>query len=161
MSLRLPVRSFAARCLPVAVGMFPVLLACMPLVLPGAAYAQTRTLARVDVPFDFTIGQDRMRAGSYRIVRVTENILRIQAEDSDVMKNMIVYPVVGTPSPKHGRLVFHQHGSRYFLADFWLANVNSGYHLPRTKAEKEAVILAANAAQPTETELALNVQADR
>jgi len=75
---------------------------------------------RFNVPFDFTVGKVSLPAGSYSGLN--------PGQVSEATK-----------------LIFHRYGDQYFLAQFWNLGSETGYELPRSKAERE---IGRHVAQP-------------
>jgi hypothetical protein len=120
------------------------------LLLPGSSRvsAQEPEL-RVQVPFEFTVGQTTLPRGTYEVSRA--NALRDVVVLSRARHQALVLAERDTrdngpeltPS-----LVFDHQGSQYFLREVRFAE-NVDMRLPVTRAEREAAEQHASAAQPT------------
>lgn len=141
------------------VRLIAVTLACGPLVQAAPAFSQDRTITSADIPFEFRLGADSLPAGKYNFVRVNEHILAVRSVSGSKSHNVMIFqgqPPQGTDS----KLLFHHVGSHYFLADLKLAN-STGFHIPKTRAENEAVIAANTSIATPDTVVALNATGPR
>lgn len=93
--------------------------------ITSQSVAQTG-VARVSVPFQFTIANKTLPAGDYSIA-VNNSLLQVAAIDG---KNsacaMTVYFGGASNDNMSTRLVFHRYGERYFLAQVWLGKLTWG-----------------------------------
>ena len=137
----MPIQSFLRR---VALRCFTAALIVVPMFQAYVARAQTRTLATAEVPFDFNAGAVRLPAGSYRIVQVNQNMMRVVGEDNRHIASIMVFPSDKRASGDQGKLQFHEYGSRYFLSAVLLANDKATVDVVKNRAEKEAMQIAAS-----------------
>jgi hypothetical protein len=90
-----------------------VLLAAACLTATSTANAQVITKATI--PFDFTVGQQVLPAGTYKITQLSPTVIQL-----DNWSRLIHFRVGAIPadtvSQRPDRLVFHQYGDRYFLS---------------------------------------------
>ena len=102
--------------------------------LVNVATAQSKSKA--NVPFAFSAEQNSMRAGEYTIT-VTDHVMTLRNESTnDTVAILAVREESATP--QNSRLVFHQYGDRFYLAEVWTSTGQagaSGIDLPTSKAE--------------------------
>ena len=109
------------------------------LLVAGSAIAQTSQV-RSNVPFNFTVGDKTLPAGTYDIGAMNSsggNMLLLQARDGD--SSMVVGSVAAQtlkPADKT-KLVFNRYRDQYFLAEIWVEGATRGRQLPKTSREKE------------------------
>lgn len=109
---------------------FLVSLAALP------AAAKSVDGMRVQVPFDFHVGDSLIEAGAYTIKSVTddEQLLRISGD-----KGMAATTTNSGRERGNGegraRLVFHKYGDQYFLSAIWGSD-STGRTLSETKRER-------------------------
>ena len=109
------------------------------LLVAGLAIAQTSQV-RSNVPFNFTVGDKTLPAGTYDIGAMNSsggNMLLLQARDGD--SSMVVGSVAAQtlkPADKT-KLVFNRYRDQYFLAEIWVAGATRGRQLPKTSREEE------------------------
>lgn len=103
-------------------------LALIVLVL-GLAFtsvnAQVPTRLVVSVPFDFTAGKSRLKAGTYTIHKTNATTVSIRSGDGS--KTVLVSSplAIDAARSKGGlRLVFNRYGGDYFLSQIWLTEEN-------------------------------------
>jgi hypothetical protein len=115
--------------------------------LLSAALAQAEV--RFNVPFDFTVGDVSLPAGSYSVGRVGSAQTHLQLRSYNLSEGAIgqFHFVQLNPGEvsEASKLVFHRYGNQYFLAQFWTLGSTTGYELRRSKAERE---IGRNVAQP-------------
>ena len=103
----------------------------------ASVQGQTPAKVEVNIPFEFSAGKTTLKAGVYRINRLSGNLLKLQnSEDrSAVILNAPVS--MSSHDPKAiERLVFNKYGDQYALAQIWLS-VDSGREVwTETKDER-------------------------
>jgi hypothetical protein len=97
------------------------ILTCAALTLSlGAALSSTcgyaQSMAQATIPFDFTVGQTLLPAGTYHIDRVQAGTVSLESGAGDVH---MFYPVVPSDyvNKASNRLIFHKYGDQYFLSE--------------------------------------------
>ena len=120
--------------------------------------AQTPSRVEVTIPFDFSAGTATLKAGTYRIKKVSNNALALRSVDGKT--NAIVNSPLTIESRNYRggeRLVFNKYGDQYFLSQVWLT-VDTGRQLFTSGAERKAAReykLANNNAKPERFEIAI------
>jgi hypothetical protein len=113
--------------------MISIIFASLFLLTP--AFAQTVPI-RVTVPFDFTVGDQRLPAGEYRVAIVSDSALRVLRMDESTVAHVVTTFISGgpnlDPTPK---LIFHRYGDRRFLFQVWTGEV--GRELFASASESE------------------------
>jgi hypothetical protein len=107
--------------------------------LPGIAYAQGGTTIKAEVPFNFTVGDKTIPAGTclVRVEGMTGGALSIRNPDAKAATYAIPLPTQSANPSERTVLVFHRYGDRYFLASIQRSGSSSGYKLQETRVEKE------------------------
>jgi hypothetical protein len=133
------------------------LLACVlgavAMVSASNGFAQGNEM-RVNVPFAFHNGSQRMPAGVYTVSIESTHLILLRGNSSSSIVS--TNPEIAKPSAK-GKLVFQRYGDQYFLREVWAANSETGEKCVKSKLEREVEIAQSKAAQPG-AELALNQQ---
>jgi hypothetical protein len=133
------------------------LLACtlgtVAMVSASHGFAQSNEM-RVNVPFAFQSGSQRMAAGVYRVTIESEHLILLRGDSTSGF--VYTNPAIGKPVAK-GKLVFQRYGSQYFLREVWASQSDTGEKCVKTKLEREVEIAQSKAAQPG-AELALYQQ---
>jgi hypothetical protein len=110
----------------------------------ASVYAQSPIALRVDIPFEFAIGNTTMPAGEYSISRggAGAGLLAIESADN---KHTALFAgnaaVLGSPA-RQSSLAFDHYQSGYVLADVWWAGYASGLKLPVSKTAQESAATA-------------------
>src|SRR5437868_12442133 len=113
-------------------GLFLTLLAI-------SALARTPEEITVNIPFDFTVGQTTLPAGTYTIDRTSANtteVFSICDADGQVKAVFNTHTVEAEALSAMTRLEFRQYGDRYFLGQIWSSR-NNGHELPQSGLERE------------------------
>ena len=102
----------------------------------GRAVAQDRAV-RATVPFDFTVGDKLLPAGTYTITTASSDVIELRNYD-----RRIAILSTATPDSKESRngskLVFDKYGDQYFLSEILCQSASMNVNLPTSKAEKRA-----------------------
>ena len=94
------------------------------LLLIGAAsihaQADDQAILKATVPFDFTVANTTLPAGTYSVSVLTpDNIVRLQGTDGHSAAFVYSTPLSIAGGTKDTRLVFQHLGSKYFLSQIW------------------------------------------
>jgi len=115
---------------------FMISVAFAAFVLLTSAFAQTGAV-RVTVPFNFTVGQQTLAAGDYK-VSINGSLLQVARIDGPGTASVMTNKTGGGPNDDSSpKLVFHRYGTRRFLSEAWIGEVNGGHELYATSAELE------------------------
>jgi len=111
------------------------LFALVSFVTVGSISAQDRAV-KATVPFDFTVGNTLLPAGSYTIAAEDTGVIKIRNTDG-----RIVLLSTTTPDGKEAKtdeLVFNKYGDQYFLREILCASADMNMAVPASKQEKRA-----------------------
>ena len=136
--------------------MFWGLTALVLALVVNVAFAQSKSIAKANVPFAFTAEDKSMKAGEYSIT-ITDHVMQLRNESTN-QTVAILAESEESAKPQNTRLVFHQYGDHYYLAEVWNSTGQagaSGLELPASKAEQETRAAFKDAGGPTEVIVAL------
>lgn len=102
--------------------------------LPTAAQGKKSLVLKA--PFSFMVEQQRMPAGTYRIL-VEHGWLQIRSADSKAAAMVLTLPVSGKTPEGIGQVVFNHYRDRYFLSQVWLPEMEAGRQTLESHEEKE------------------------
>jgi hypothetical protein len=91
---------------------------------------------RATIPFDFTIGNQTLSAGEYRISINGPAMLRVARINGPEVAGVMTSSTRGVENVSP-RLIFHRYGKQYFLAEVWVGELNLGHQLLASPAELE------------------------
>ena len=95
---------------------------------------------RVNIPFDFSIADKKLPAGSYSVGRAIQNsdntVLSILDGRGHTKEMHMSIPVLSADTKNQATLVFHRYGDEYFLYQVWTAGETTGRQFPRSSAER-------------------------
>lgn len=101
--------------------------------------AQSGDSIQANIRFDFKVGDKVLPAGEYTVRRMSHNILLIQSADGrEQMVTQTRNKIDGSGKATRVKLVFHQYGDQYFLAQVWMNRGGDGRDLSGSEAEREA-----------------------
>jgi hypothetical protein len=109
------------------------LLAIANFAMAGNSFAQSNGV-RANVPFDFTVSNQLLPAGTYTIHRESTGIIEIRNHDKPIAV-LTLATQDGNRSPNGGKLVFHKYGDQYFLSEILSDWASMNVTVPRSKAE--------------------------
>jgi hypothetical protein len=99
----------------------------------GSISAQERSV-RAAVPFDFTVGNKLIPAGTYTVSSESANVVLIQSGDRHITVMSTAF--ADSRQPKHSMLVFNRYGDQYFLHEILCSSGAMNLQLPTSKVEK-------------------------
>jgi|ERR1043165_6321873 hypothetical protein len=127
----------------VAKGFITAALLAMAIITAGVS-AQAQTLQyrlTVDIPFEFSVSEQKLPAGKYWISRAQESsgdtVVQIKSTDNHSVANRFSIPIVTFKTKKRGELVFHRYGEQYFLSEVWPSGGGTGRAFLKTHIERE------------------------
>jgi hypothetical protein len=128
----------------VAKGLLKFGLLAVLLVIVAGAPAKAQSLGTkltVNIPFDFTVTDQKLPAGKYTIGRAQQGngdlVIQISRVDGDESVARLTIPVITRDPANEGLLVFHQYEDQYFLYEIWPAGGHTGRALPKSRAERD------------------------
>jgi hypothetical protein len=125
----------------------------MAMVLEGPGLqAQSRLV--VNVPFDFSLGQNEMAAGKYEVESISDQLAAIRNLDTGVAQVFIKSVHMRAGRPGSPRLVFDKYGEQYFLREVW--DGNTGIQLQPSRRERELLVANSWFSSPENVTVAMN-----
>jgi hypothetical protein len=125
------------------------LLAIANFAMAGTSFAQSNGV-RATVPFDFTVGNKLLPAGTYIIKEQSDHMIVIQNHDKPIAMLSLVNGD-SNRSPNGGKLKFHRYGSQYFLSEILCDQANMNLQVPTSKTEKTTALQEAKLRARSET----------
>ena len=103
------------------------------------AHAQSGSRVRVNVPFDFSVGNTPLKAGNYTVSQLEPGILVFSGGDEQ--QSQIAATVVSESGNRNQKpqLVFTRYGSEAFLDKIFLSAYEDGHELHRSQREKQLI----------------------
>lgn len=119
-----------------------VLIAMVAMMAGQSAKAQTLGHGlRVNIPFDFSVGNKKLPAGQYSVSRALPNsgdqLIEISSLDGKAGIFRTTFPVTALTPKDKSTLLFHRYGDQYFLFEVWPAGASTGLTWPRSRSERE------------------------
>jgi hypothetical protein len=111
------------------------LLAIANFAMAGTSFAQSNGV-RATVPFDFTVGDKLLPAGTYTIKAQSAHVIVIRNYDKPISMLSLV-DGASNRSPNGGKLKFNRYGSQYFLSEILCNQASMNLQVPTSKTEKK------------------------
>jgi len=128
----------------VARGVAKLGLLAVMMIIAASVSANAQSLnyrLTANIPFDFSVGGEKLPAGKYWINRAQQSNgdTVVQIRSTDLHSNLVRFtiPVLASVPAKNSSLVFRRYGEEYFLAEIWPMGSETGRELPKTRAERE------------------------
>jgi len=113
------------------------LLTLIVLLAAASASAQTNRF-RMNIPFDFNLGNTSFAAGEYVVDKTNVSQLFVSSSMAPQRGAYMQYfSAESSEASSHTKLVFHRYGTTYFLYQVWVEGQRQGCELPLTRLEKE------------------------
>lgn len=119
------------------------LLSAMLLVtLVASAQGQSHTqILKANIPFDFSVGEKKLPAGTYLFSRAMQNsgdiVLAITDADGRLKAMRLSNSTQRLRASDKATVVFHHFGDQYFLFQVWRAGETTGREFPKSRSERE------------------------
>jgi len=91
---------------------------------------------RATVPFDFTVGDKLLPAGTYEIWSPSTDRIEVQNRDRHVA--MLVTTTYDSHESRNSTLVFDRYGDQYFLSEILCRSAAMNVSVHQSKAEQHA-----------------------
>lgn len=105
------------------------------------ALAQSGTVLKANIPFDFSAANRTLPAGEYTVrdgATVGGTVL-IRHDDTKAAVAALAQPIYQNREAKQAMLVFHRYGDQYFLAKVINAGGATGREIVMSKTEKRLI----------------------
>jgi hypothetical protein len=119
------------------------LLAAM-MIIAASVSANAQSLnyrLTANIPFDFSVGGQKLPAGKYWINRAQPSngdlVIQIRSMDGHSNATRLTIPKSGFDPVQTSALVFNRYGDEYFLSEIWVAGGVTGRELTKSRAERE------------------------
>jgi hypothetical protein len=108
------------------------------LISMGSARAHAQA-AGFTVPFDFTVGNQVLPAGTYQVsYYAPKSAIMIRSEDGRFHAFTAIHPA--DPSTRDSEVVFTKYGNQYFMHEVLCGALSMNVALPTSRMEKQARI---------------------
>jgi hypothetical protein len=110
-----------------------VVLAIVP------AHAQSGSRVSANIPFDFSVGNTTLKAGSYTVEQLQSGIIAFSSSDEKEHQFALTVPGDSGNQNQESHLVFTRYGSETFLKRVFLSGNEEYHELLRSSREKELI----------------------
>jgi len=119
---------------------YGLLVATIAVMVNQTAHAQSLAYGlRVNIPFDFKVGDKTFPAGRYTVNRSQQDDSVIKISSWEGKANTLRPTTAVTIKKTRNRdtLVFNRYGDLYYLAQVWPAGAATGRELPVSRSERD------------------------
>ena len=105
----------------------------------ASALGQSDRQTIIHIPFNFTVGEKAFPAGKYVIEqnrKDSDTVWVIRRKDNVGKALFLTRPVRANETEEDTRLIFHQYGDLYFLAEFWTRGSQTGREIQTSDRER-------------------------
>jgi hypothetical protein len=124
-----------------AIAVLGIALTTMP------AHAQSGSRVLANIPFDFSVGNTTLKAGSYTIEQLESGILVFSSEDGREQKFELTFPGDSDRQSQEPHLIFIRYGSEAFLKEVVLSSDEDCDELPESSRERKLIKNQASGAE--------------
>ena len=103
------------------------------------AHAQSGSRALANIPFEFSVGNTTLKAGSYTVEQLESGIIAFSSEDGKEHQFAMTFPGDSNKQSQEPRLVFIRYGSEAFLKRVFLSGNENYNELPESSRERELI----------------------
>jgi hypothetical protein len=114
------------------------------LLMACVASAQGQSLANritANIPFDFSVGEKKLSAGTYSITRLNhiigDAVLLVADVDGHAKAIRSSNPAHRSRNNGKASFVFHRYDDQYFLFQVWPGGATIGRQFPRSRSEQQ------------------------
>src|ERR1051325_423056 len=114
-------------------------LSLLAIVGARTARAQVVDGIKVDIPFEFTVRNTTLPAGSYTVKpfgELPESLMAIASAEGKILAVFSIQDAQMINPPKDSELIFHRVGDQYFLYEVFEQGEGIGAMLPKPRAER-------------------------
>jgi hypothetical protein len=124
-------------------------LAIANFAMAGTSFAQSNGV-KATIPFDFSVGDKHLPAGTYTIKEESDHMIVIKNHDQPIAMLSLVNPD-SSRSPNGGKLKFHRYGRQYFLSEILCDEADMNLQVPASRTEKRTALQEAKLSTRSET----------
>ena len=110
-----------------------VALAIMP------AHAQSGRRVLANIPFDFSIGNTTLKAGSYTVEQLESGITAFSSDDAGQHQFALTFPGESDKQNQEPHLIFIRYGNEAFLKRVFLSGNEDCQELPESSRERKLI----------------------
>jgi hypothetical protein len=111
------------------------------------AHARSGRRVSADIPFEFSMGNTTLKAGSYTIELLQSGIIAFSSEDEKEHQFTLSFQVDPDKQSQEAHLVFIRYGSEAFLKRIVLSGNEACHELPKSSRERELIKNQASGAE--------------
>jgi hypothetical protein len=95
----------------------------------GSALAQSTAVIKVNIPFEFSLGDRTFQPGDYSLVQPMQHFLVLRDARGQTIASTFTSEIDASSAPALSKLKFYSVGGRHELIEVWQQNVSTGHHI--------------------------------
>ena len=111
------------------------------------AHSQSGSRAIANIPFDFSVGNTTLKAGSYTVEQLQSGLIAFSSEDEKEHEYALTFPGDSDKQSQEPHLVFIRYGSEAFLKKVVFYGNEDCHELPASSRERELIKNQASGAE--------------
>jgi hypothetical protein len=108
----------------------------------GSAFAQSGTVIKVNIPFDFSFGDQTFPAGNYSLVQPAQHFLALRDDRARVIASSFTRAVESFTTAPSSKLMFRSVDGQKVLVQVWPHDNTAGEELPNSTNRNTSSYLA-------------------
>jgi len=108
------------------------------------AQAQSGSRVKVNIPFNFSVGNTTLKAGDYRVQELRVGVLTLSGDNGQGSQFLLTVPGTSANRSQQPKLVFTRYGDESFLNKIFLSGNNDCRELSTSSREKELIQMQAS-----------------
>jgi hypothetical protein len=106
----------------------------------GAAYAQTPAVIKVNIPFEFRLGDQSFPPGDYSLVQPLQHLLVLRDARRQTIASTFTTGIESSAAPAISKLKFRSVGGQYVLTEVWQQDDRAGLKLFPTNTTNRSYV---------------------
>ena len=127
--------------------LFAVITVCGVALTIAPAHAQSGSRVLANIPFEFSVGNTTLKAGSYTVEQLQSGIIAFSSEDEKEHQFALSFQGDSDKQSQEAHLVFIRYGSEAFLERVFLSGNEACHELPKSNRERELIKNQASGAE--------------
>ena len=117
----------------------------------GAAYAQTPAVIKVNIPFEFSLGDRSFPPGDYSLVQPLQHLLVLRDARRQTIASTFTTGIESSTAPAISKLKFRSVGGQYVLTEVWQQDDRAGLKLFPTNTNNRRYVAKRRSAEGHQT----------
>ncbi|MBI3476699.1 MAG: hypothetical protein HY010_13285 [Acidobacteria bacterium] len=95
----------------------------------GNVLAQSTAVIKVNIPFEFSLGDRTFQPGDYSLTQPMQHFLVLRDARGQTVASTFTNEIESSSAPATSKLRFYSVGGRHELIEVWQQNASEGHHI--------------------------------